>query len=136
MNFSIVISAFLWAMTGSYIWILIRFRKFDAAYTFDPAQAKVFEARVYSGAITTAVLLYFVFGGVEEQAWAKNWKVDLPLWAFVLGYAGRLQVALLTAMVERVEDGINTVFPARQQKSKTPPDDALKKPPSKTDKPK
>ncbi|OEU66998.1 MAG: hypothetical protein BBJ57_02605 [Desulfobacterales bacterium PC51MH44] len=99
-NMGIIISAFLWAIVGSYVFILIRFRQFNAAYAFDPALAKVFKARVYSGAVTSAVLLYFVFGGNEP--WAENWEVNLPLWAFVLGYAGKLQVELLRIMVERV----------------------------------
>ena len=129
----IVISAFLWAVTGSHVWILIRFRRFGAAFAFDPAQAQVFQARVYSGAITSAVILYFVFGGGKE-AWAQNWQVDLPLWAFVLGYAGRLQVELLTALVERVEDAIRVVLPAKREKTKTTPGEAKKGHTSKTGK--
>jgi len=118
----IPVTAFLWAMVGSLIWILIRFRKFGAAYAFDPAHAEFFRARVFSGAITSAVLLYFVFGG--EKAWAENWRVNLPLWAFVLGYAGRLQVELLRIMVERVEKGITALVPsATTKKKKDEPDE-------------
>ena len=98
-------------MVGSFVWILIRFRRFGATFAFDPSQAKVYWARVFSGSVVTAVLLYFVFGGGEE-AWAGNWEVNLPLWAFVLGYAGRLQVELLRTMVERVQRGLRTVVPA------------------------
>jgi hypothetical protein len=112
----IPVTAFFWATLGSLVWILIRFRRFGAAYAFDPAHAEIFEARVYSGAITTAVLLYFVFGGKEP--WAKNWRTDLPLWAFVLGYAGRLQVELLRIMVERVEKAFTTFFSPPTMKKK------------------
>jgi hypothetical protein len=107
----IPLSGFFWAMVGSFVWILIRFRRFGATFAFDPSQAKVYWARVVSGSIVSAVLLYFVFGGGEE-AWAGNWEVNLPLWAFVLGYAGRLQVELLRSMVERVQRGLRTVVPA------------------------
>ncbi len=103
----ILISAFLWALVGSYVWILIRFRRFGATYTYDPALKGVFEARVVSGSITTVVLLYFVFGGAEP--WAKNWQVDLPLWAFILGYAGKLQVELIEKMVERIQGAITSI---------------------------
>jgi hypothetical protein len=123
MSLGIMISAFLWAMTGSHIWILIRFRTFGANYAFDPAQARVFQARVYSGAITSAILLYFVFGG-GTNAWAQNWELNLPLWAFVLGYAGRLQVEFLRAMVERVEDAIRTVLPSRRAQPESPKKDS------------
>lgn len=108
-NITILISAFLWAIVGSYVFILIRFRQFNAAYAFDPALAKVFKARVYSGAVTSAVLLYFVFGGNEP--WAENWEVNLPLWAFVFGYAGKLQVELLKIMVMRVESALTKLAP-------------------------
>jgi len=97
-------SAFLWAVVGSLVWILIRFRRFGAAFAFDPSQAEVYAARVFSGSVLSAVLLYFVFGG--KKPWAENWQVNLPLWAFVLGYAGRLQVELLGSMVERVQSGL------------------------------
>jgi len=99
---SVPLSGFFWAMVGSLVWILVRFRRFGANFAFDPSQAKVYWARVFSGSIVSAVLLYFVFGGGTE-AWAENWQVNLPLWAFVLGYAGRLQVELLRIMVEYVQ---------------------------------
>jgi len=106
-NILIPLSAFFWALVGSFVWILIRFRRFGAAYAFDPAHAEVFKARVLSGSITTAVLLYFVFGGAKP--WAENWTVDLPLWGFILGYAGKLQVELLGKMVDRVQGAISGV---------------------------
>lgn len=106
----IPVSGFLWAMVGSFVWILVRFRRFGANFAFDPSQAEVYEARVFSGSILSAVLIYFVFGGGEE-AWAENWQVNLPLWAFVLGYAGRLQVELLRTMVERVQRSLPKVAP-------------------------
>jgi hypothetical protein len=98
----IPLSGFFWAMVGSLVWILVRFRRFGATFAFDPSQAEVYWARVISGSTVSAVLLYFVFGG-EGEAWAGNWGVNLPLWAFVLGYAGRLQVELLRTMVEYVQ---------------------------------
>ena len=114
----VILSAFLWAATGSYVWILIRFRRFGAAFAFDPAQASVFEARIYSGSVTTTVLIFLIFGLDIGKSSASEFS--LPLWAFVLGYAGRLQVELLRVLVERVEDGIKTVFPRRQEKKGTP----------------
>jgi hypothetical protein len=106
----IPLSGFFWAMVGSLVWILIRFRRFGATFAFDPSQAEVYWARVVSGSTVSAVLLYFVFGGGEE-AWAENWAVNLPLWAFVLGYAGRLQVELLRTMVEYVQRRLPKVAP-------------------------
>jgi hypothetical protein len=103
---------------GSRVWILIRFRRFGASYSFDPAQAEVLEARVLSGSVTTAVLLYFVFGGKEP--WAKNWTEDLPLWAFTLGYAGKLQVELLRRMVDYVQNAISKL-PATAGKGRDKP---------------
>jgi hypothetical protein len=103
-------AAFAWAYVGSLVWILVRFRRFGASFSFDPAQASSYRARVFSGAILSAVLLFFVFGGGKE-AWAENWEVNLPLWAFVLGYAGRLQVELLRIMVERVQRSLPKAVP-------------------------
>ena len=114
----VILSAFLWAATGCYVWILVRFRRFGAAFAFDPAQASIFEARVYSGAVTTTVLIFLIFG--LDIGGSNTSEFSLPLWAFVLGYAGRLQVELLRALVERVEDGVRTVFPRRQVKKETP----------------
>jgi len=111
----IPISAFLWAIVGAMVWILIRFRRFGSAYAFNPAHARVYSARVVSGAVTTSILLYFVFGGKEP--WAKNWTIDLPLWAFVLGYAGRLQVELLRRMVERIEQALRGIKPPSKGQS-------------------
>jgi len=107
----IPLSGFLWAMVGSLVWILVRFRRFGANFAFDPSQAEVYWARVFSGSIVSAVLLYFMFGGGKD-AWAGNWQVNLPLWAFVLGYAGRLQIELLRTMVERVQRSLPRVAPA------------------------
>ncbi|MGD8385674.1 MAG: hypothetical protein PVG49_00940 [Desulfobacteraceae bacterium] len=119
----IPISAFFWAIVGAMVWILIRFRRFGSAYAFNPAQARVYWARVVSGAVTTSILLYFVFGGKEP--WAENWTIDLPLWAFVLGYAGRLQVELLRRMVERIEQALREIIPLNKSRStnagQTPP---------------
>ena len=111
----IPVSAFFWAITGGLVWILIRFRRFGAAYAFDPAHANVYWARVISGAVTTAILLYFVFGG--DEPWADQWMIDLPLWAFVLGYAGRLQVELLRRMVGRIERAMQESRPLGGKKS-------------------
>lgn len=112
-NFLIPFSGFFWALVGSYVYILMRFRRFGAAYAFDPAQARIFKARILSGSITTAVLLYFIFGG--EEPWAKNWAVDLPLWGFIIGYAGKLQVEILSRMVERVQNAIQGVVRTKTQ---------------------
>lgn len=143
----IPLSGFFWAMVGSLVWILVRFRRFGATFAFDPSQAEVYWARVVSGATVSAVLLYFVFGGAEE-AWAGNWGVNLPLWAFVLGYAGRLQVELLRTMVEYVQRrlpkvaptpaGVSEAGPTRKRDSETPEDKAAndKKLPTLPDQPK
>jgi hypothetical protein len=114
------LSGFFWAMVGSLVWILVRFRRFGANFAFDPSQAKVYWARVFSGSIVSAVLLYFVFGGGSE-AWAENWQVNLPLWAFILGYAGRLQVELLRTMVERVQRSLPKVAPTPTGETRTTP---------------
>lgn len=114
----VILSAFLWAATGCYVWILIRFRRFGATFAFDPAQASIFEARIYSGSVTTTVLIFLIFG--LDIGKSNTSEFSLPLWAFVLGYAGKLQVELLRVLVERVEDGIRTVFPRRQEKKETP----------------
>ncbi len=103
-NFMMPFSGFFWALVGSYVFILMRFRRFGAVCAFDPAQARNFKARILSGSITTAVLLYFIFGG--EKPWAENWEVNLPLWGFIVGYAGKLQVDILSRMVERVQAAI------------------------------
>jgi hypothetical protein len=108
-SLAIPISAFFWALVGSMVWILMSFRRFGAAYAFDPAQANVFRARVLSGSITTAVLMYLVFGG--KTPWANDWAENLPIWAFALGYAGKLQVEILQKVVEHVRAGISR-FPA------------------------
>jgi hypothetical protein len=112
-NFLIPFSGFFWALVGSYVFILMRFRRFGAAYAFDPAQARIFKARILSGSITTAVLLYFIFGG--EKPWAENWEVNLPLWGFIIGYAGKLQVDILSRMVERVENAIQGAVGTKTQ---------------------
>lgn len=112
-NFLIPFSGFFWALVGSYVFILMRFRRFGAAYAFDPAQAKIFKARILSGSIITAVLLYFIFGG--EKPWADNWAVNLPLWGFIIGYAGKLQVDILSKMVERVQNAIQDVVGTKTQ---------------------
>jgi hypothetical protein len=122
-DFNIVLiplSGFLWAMVGSLVWILVRFRRFGATFAFDPSQADVYWARVFSGSIVSAVLLYFVFGGGKD-AWAGNWQVNLPLWAFVLGYAGRLQVELLRTMVERVQRSLPKVAPTPAGETRATP---------------
>ena len=116
----IPVSGFLWAMVGSFVWILVRFRRFGANFAFDPSQAEVYEARVFSGSILSAVLIYFVFGG-GEAAWAENWQVNLPLWAFVLGYAGRLQVELLRIMVERVQRSLPKAAPPSAGETRATP---------------
>ena len=103
-NFMMPFSGFFWALVGAYVFILMRFRRFGAVCAFDPAQARNFKARILSGSITTAVLLYFIFGG--EKPWAENWEVNLPLWGFIVGYAGKLQVDILSRMVERVQAAI------------------------------
>ncbi|MFC1516673.1 hypothetical protein ACFL7E_07955 [Thermodesulfobacteriota bacterium] len=103
------VSGFLWALVGSLVWILLRFRTFGAAYAFDPAHAKVFDARVFSGSVLSAVLLLLVFGGTGDLA--ESWTTNLPLWGFVIGYAGRLQVEILRVLVTRVEASIKTIFP-------------------------
>ncbi|MCP4665316.1 MAG: hypothetical protein GY849_03030, partial [Deltaproteobacteria bacterium] len=107
----VLIAAFFWALSGSYVWILIQFRRFGAANAFEPSHARVFQARTYSGAVVTSVLLYFVFGGAEP--WATKWEYNLPLWAFVFGYAARLQVKFLHLMVQRIEDSIVALFATR-----------------------
>jgi hypothetical protein len=112
-NFLIPFSGFFWALVGSYVFILMRFRRFGAAYAFDPAQAKIFKARILSGSITTSVLLFFIFGG--EKPWAENWAVDLPLWGFIIGYAGKLQVDILSRMVERVQNAIQSAVGTKTQ---------------------
>jgi hypothetical protein len=121
-NIAIPFSAFVWALVGSRVWILIRFRRFGASYSFDPAQAEVLEARVLSGSVTTAVILYLVFGGGEEEAWAKHWVENLPLWGFVLGYAGKLQVELIRKMVDYVQNAISKL-PATAGKGREKPAD-------------
>jgi hypothetical protein len=117
-NVLIPLSAFVWALVGSRVWILIRFRRFGASYSFDPAQAEVLQARVLSGSVTTAVLLYLVFGG--KDPWAKDWAENLPLWAFTLGYAGKLQVELLRRMVDYVQSAISRL-PANAGKGREKP---------------
>jgi hypothetical protein len=71
-------------------------------------------------ATVSAVLLYFVFGG-GPQAWAENWQVNLPLWAFVLGYAGRLQVELLRTMVEYVQRRLPKAAPITAGETRATP---------------
>jgi hypothetical protein len=119
-NIAIPFSAFVWALVGSMVWILIRFRRFGASYSFDPAQAEVLQARVLSGSVTTAVLLYMVFGG--RDPWAKDWAENLPLWGFVLGYAGKLQVELIRKMVDYVQSAISKL-PATAGKGREKPAD-------------
>jgi hypothetical protein len=108
----IPISGFFWALVGSLVWILMRFRTFGSAYAFDPAHAKVFIARVFSGSVISAILLLFIFGGGNPLV--KNWQINIPLWGFVIGYAGRLQVEILRLLVTRVETAISAVFPPSQ----------------------
>ena len=76
-------------------------------------KARIFKARILSGSITTAVLLYFIFGG--EKPWAENWAVNLPLWGFIIGYAGKLQVEILSRMVERVQNAIQGMVGRKTQ---------------------
>lgn len=107
-DFLIPASAFLWSFVGALIWILVRFRKFGAAYAFDPAYAEIFSARVVSGSIITSISMYFVFGG--KNPWAQEWVSNLPLWAFIMGYAGKLQIDFLRILVKQIESSIMHFF--------------------------
>jgi hypothetical protein len=112
-------SGFLWALVGSLVWILMRFRSFGAAYAFDPAHATVFDSRVFSGSVLTAILLLFLFGGDEPMV--GGWEVQLPLWGFVIGYAGKLQVEILRVLVARIDAAIKALFPPPKKPPEVPP---------------
>lgn len=112
-NLRIIITAFFWSLSGACVWILIRFRRFGSTYAFNPSHAREFKARIYSGTIVSSIILYFVFGSITGTPQNGHWKINLPLWAFVLGYASRLQINFLSVVIQRIEGAVSTVFPPR-----------------------
>ncbi len=125
-DFLIPASAFLWSFVGALIWILVRFRKFGAAYAFDPAYAEIFSARVVSGSIITSITMYFIFGG--ENPLAQEWVSNLPLWAFIMGYAGKLQIDFLRILVKQVESSIIHFFSEKPETGKKADDSGKQNP--------
>lgn len=128
-NLRIIITAFFWSLSGACVWILIRFRKFGSTYSFNPSHAREFKARIYSGTIVSSIILYFVFGSITDTPQDSHWKVNLPLWAFVLGYASRLQIEFLSVLIQRIEGAISSIFPPRLGYPKPQKEETEKEPP-------